>query len=321
MPIYDYIKSVCRSSGVFMIKEYGIINGKLIPASEGEGNVLIFIDPDEKTRKELVEKYAIDEHTLSSALDPDELARIEFEPEHYAIIFKRPKNYSGAEQFLFLVSSFGMFWYRDKLLIVISEDINFFEGKIFNRVTSIEDVVLKIMYATIYHYLGHLKVINMISDSLEQKINTSMQNEFLINLFSLEKSLVYYLNAINSNGALISRMKQNDRKISFSPESLEIIDDIRIENEQCYKQAEIYSNILAGLMDARVSIVSNNLNILMKKLNIFTIAIMVPTFVVSAFSMNVRIPLSDHSEAFYIILGLALLSVGGFYLFWRYKKW
>jgi magnesium transporter len=304
-----------------MIKEYGIINGKLQPAAAGEGNVIIYIDPDEKTRKELVEKYAIDEHTLSSALDPDELARMEFEPEHYAIIFKRPKNYSGAEQFLFLVSSFGLFWYRDKLIIVISEDINFFEGKMFNRVASIEDVVLKIMYATIYHYLGHLKVINMISDSLEQKINTSMQNEFLINLFSLEKSLVYYLNAINSNGALINRMKQNDRKINFSPESLELIDDIRIENEQCYKQAEIYSNILAGLMDARVSIVSNNLNILMKKLNIFTIAIMVPTFVVSAFSMNVRIPLSDHNEAFYIILGLALLSVFGFFLFWRYKKW
>lgn len=304
-----------------MLKEYGIVNGKLLPAAPGEGAVLIYIDPDEKTRRELVEKYAIDEHTLSSALDPDELARMEFEPEHYAIIFKRPKNYSGAEQFLFLVSSFGMFWYRDKLIIVISEDISFFEGKIFNRVTSIEDVVLKIMYATIYHYLGHLKVINMISDSLEQKINTSMQNEFLINLFSLEKSLVYYLNAINSNGALISRMKQNDRKINFSPESLELIDDIRIENEQCYKQAEIYSNILAGLMDARVSIVSNNLNILMKKLNIFTIAIMVPTFVVSAFSMNVRIPLSDHNEAFYIILGLALLSVFGFFLFWRYKKW
>ena len=304
-----------------MIKEYGIINGKLIPSSAGEGNVIIYIDPDERGKKELVDRYGIDEHTLSSALDPDELARIEFEPEHYAIILKRPKNYSGAEQFLFLVSSFGMFWYRDKLIIVISEDIDFFGNKIFNRVTSLEDVVIKIMYATIYHYLGHLKVINMISDSLEQKINTSMQNEFLINLFSLEKSLVYYLNAINSNGALINRMKQNDRKINFSPEGLELIDDIRIENEQCYKQAEIYSNILAGLMDARVSIVSNNLNILMKKLNIFTIAIMVPTFVVSAFSMNVRIPLSSHAEAFYIILGLALLSVVGFFLFWRYKKW
>jgi magnesium transporter len=153
-----------------MIKEYVIINGKLNPAAEGEGSVIIYIDPDETKKRELVEKFAIDEHTLSSALDPDELARIEFEPEHNAIIFKRPKNYSGAEHILFLVSSFGMFWYRDKLIIVISEDINFFEGKIFNRVTSIEDVVLKIMYAQIHHYLGHLKVINMISDSWNRRL-------------------------------------------------------------------------------------------------------------------------------------------------------
>ncbi len=303
-----------------MVREYEINGGKLLPAAK-DGDVIIHIDPDEKTRKRLVDRYGIDEHTLNSALDPDELSRIEFEPDHHAIIFKRPKNYSGSEQFLFSVSSFGMFWFKKELIIVIAEDIDLFEGKIFNKVSSIEDLVLKIMYGTIYHYLGHLKVINMISDSLEQKINTSMQNEFLINLFTLEKSLVYYLNAINSNGILISRMKQNDKKIRFSDESLEMIDDIIIENDQCYKQAEIYSNILAGLMDARVSIVSNNLNILMKKLNIITIAIMVPTFVVSAFSMNVNIPLSDHGQAFYIILGLALLSVFGFFLFWRYKKW
>lgn len=304
-----------------MIREYEIKGEKLLPVSEGEGDVIVHVDPDEKLRKKLVDKYGLDEHTLNSALDPDELSRIEFEPDHRAIIFKRPKNYSGEEQFLFSVSSFGMFWFKKELIIVTSEDVDLFESKIFNKVISIEDVVLKIMYGTIYHYLGHLKVINMISDSLEQKINTSMQNEYLINLFTLEKSLVYYLNAINSNVSLINRLKQNDKKLKFSPESLEMIDDIIIENEQCYKQAEIYSNILASLMDARVSIVSNNLNILMKKLNIITIAIMVPTLVVSAFSMNVKIPLSDHGQAFYIILGLALMSVLGFFLFWRYKKW
>jgi len=74
-------------------------------------------------------------------------------------------------------------------------------------------------------------------------------------------------------------------------------------------------------MDARVSIVSNNLNVLMKTLNIITIAIMVPTFVVSAFSMNVRIPMAGIHNAFYLVIGLALLSVIGFYLFWKWKKW
>jgi magnesium transporter len=161
----------------------------------------------------------------------------------------------------------------------------------------------------------------MISDSLEQKINTSMKNKYLINLFTLEKSLVYYLNAINANTYVIDRIKINTAKLGFSTENIEFLDDIIIENNQCYKLAEIYSNILAGLMDARVSIVSNNLNILMKTLNIITIAIMVPTFVVSAFSMNVHIPLQDNQYAFWLIMSLAVTSVLSFLIFWRFKKW
>ena len=85
-------------------------------------------------------------------------------------------------------------------------------------------------------------------------------------------------------------MKHNAAKIGFTPENLEFIDDMIIENSQCYEQAEIYSNILASMMDARVSIVSNNLNWLMKTLTIITIAIMLPTLVVSIFSMNVPFP-------------------------------
>jgi len=133
--------------------------------------------------------------------------------------------------------------------------------------------------------------------------------------------LVYYLNSINSNGFVLERLKLNAAKIGFAVEELEFLDDTIIENSQCYKQAEIYSNILAGLMDARVSIVSNNLNVLMKTLNIITIAIMVPTLVVSAFSMNVAIPLQGHPRAFWIIMGLAVTSVMGVIYLWRMKRW
>ncbi len=154
------------------------------------------------------------------------------------------------------------------------------------------EVLLKLIYRSIFHFLEHLKVINMISDELEQKINRAMENRFLINLFTLQKSLVYYQNAIHSNGVLIEKIRHNAARIGFTDEEMELLEDILIENNQCYRQAEVYSNILASLMDARASIVSNNINVLVKTLNIITIAIMVPTFVVSAFSMNVRIPLS-----------------------------
>ena len=83
----------------------------------------------------------------------------------------------------------------------------------------------------------------------------------------------------------------------------------------------MYSNILASLMDARASIVSNNLNVLMKTLNIITISIMVPTLVVSIFSMNVKIPMAHHPFAFLGIMGLSAVAMSAFLVFWKYRKW
>ena len=149
-----------------------------------------------------------------------------------------------------------------------------------------------------------------------------MRNEYLISMFALEKSLVYYLNAINANGVVIEKLKLNAAKLNFTQDTHELLEDLAIENSQCYRQAEIYSNILASMMDARVSIVSNNLNILMKTLTIITIGIMTPTFVVSAFSMNVKIPLlHDNPLSFWIILGFAALSLVVLGIVSRYKKW
>jgi magnesium transporter len=304
-----------------MLNEYSINASRVVPCEKGEGVVLVYVNPSEDEKRFLVRDLLLDEHTLNSALDPDELSRLEFEPEHLAVIFKKPKNYSTEDEFLFKVNSMGLFLFRERLVIVIPDDIQLFNGKVFNNVRSLHDVLLKILYRTIFHYLDHLKAINLISESLEQKINASLENKYLLNLFSLEKSLVYYLNAINSNAVVIDRIRNHAERLALNTENRELLDDISIENTQCYRQAEIYSNILASMMDARVSIVSNNLNVLMKTLNIITIAIMVPTFVVSAFSMNVRIPMAGIHNAFYLVIGLALLSVIGFYLFWKWKKW
>jgi magnesium transporter len=304
-----------------MHKGYQLKELKICPGQGKDCPIQLFINPDEAEKRYLTGDLKLDEHTLNSALDPDEQSRLEFEPEHLALILKRPQNYSAREEFLFKVSSFGLFLFKDRLVVVVSEDIPLFEGKIFNKVSSINDAALKLIYRSIYHFVEHLKIINMVSDSLESKISSSMENRYLLNLFTLEKSLVYYLNAINSNSTVIEKLKSNSAKIGFTQEEHEFLDDVTIENNQCYKQADIYSNILAGLMDARVSIVSNNLNVLMKTLNIITIGIMVPTFVVSAFSMNVKIPIQDHPLAFWIIIGLALVSVAGFMIFWRFKKW
>jgi len=304
-----------------MLKRYSIIENKIVETASEQSPIYVFISPDEKEKRFLVDEFKLDEHTLNSASDPDELSRLEFEPSHTAIIFKRPQNYSGAQQFFFKVASTGLFLFSDKLIIVIDEDLPLFEGKQLSKVTSLQQLTLKLIYRSIFHFLEHLKIINVISDELEKKINAAMENSYLINLFSLEKSLVYYLNSISSNGVLFVKLKNSTAKIGFTTEETEFLDDMLIENSQCLRQADIYSNILASLMDARASIVGNNLNVLMKTLNIITIGIMVPTFVVSAFSMNVRIPLSAHPFAFWIIMSFASVSVAALTFVWKRKKW
>jgi len=304
-----------------MLKTYSIEENKIVFNENGSGNIKIYNNPDETEKKFLVDVFKLDEHTLSSSLDADELSRIEFEPDHLAMIFKIPKNYSAKEPLLFRVNSLGAFLFKDKLVVITNDEIPLFSGKHFNKVHSLNDITLKLIFTSIMHFIEHLKVINMLSDEIERKISTAMENRYLLNQFTLGKSLVFFQNAINSNGALLEKIKLNGLKLNLTLDETELLDDILIENNQCYKQAEIYSNILASLMDAKASIISNNLNVLMKTLNIITIMIMVPTFVVSAFSMNVEIPFQRHPFAFIIIMSLAFISVACFFVFWKWKRW
>ena len=302
-----------------MLQEYNIIDKKIVGAAEG--TIKVYCNPTEEEKRYLIDYFKIDEHTLNSSLDDDELSRMESEPDHLALIMKSPRKYAPRDEFLFRIMSIGIFIFADKLIVISNDEIELFQGKQMQNVISHVDLLFKLIYRFIYHFYEHLKIINKISDEVEHKINSAMENKFLISLFTLEKSLVYYLNAINSNGVLIEKLKFNATKLNLTVEEAELLDDIIIENTQCYRQADIYSNILASMMDARVSIVSNNLNVLMKTLNIVTLCIMVPTFVVSAFSMNVHIPLSDNPNAFWIIMGFATASVIGMMIMWWYKKW
>ena len=308
-----------------MLRRYRIVEGKLQENGAEDAPVLVYANPSDEEKKQLIEGFRIDEHTLASALDPDELGRLEFEEDHVAIIFKRPKNYSSADNFLFKVWSYGLFLFPNRLVIVRTEDVQTFDSRHFTKLKTPLDVALRVLSRTTTHFVDHIKGINVIAGELEQKISESMENRYLLNMFTLEKSLVYYLYGINANGVVIEKLKMNASKIGFTIENLEFLDDLIIENNQCYRQAEVLSGILSSLMDARASIVSNNLNVLIKTLNIITILIMVPTLVVSVFSMNVSLPFGEsgsrHWLPFWIIMAIAALSVVGLLTYWRRKKW
>jgi magnesium transporter len=307
-----------------MIKRYKIENHQIIPTEAETPSIWVVVSPSEDEKKWLIENFSLDEHNFNSAFDSEEPARMEVEDDHIDLIFKRPKNYSSKDHFMFKVSSMGLFLFKDKLILALSEDINMFSGKYFKQVSGIREVFLKLIYNSIFHFMEHLKVINMIADEIETKITYSMENKHLINMFTLEKSLVYYLNAINANSSVIERLKHVADKSGFTPRSIEFIDDIMIENQQCYRQAAIYSNIFASLVGARASIVSNNLNILMKNLNAVVIAVAVPSFFAGVGGMSELCTVTGITNprlaflAFMVLM--ALIGLGTFWLIKSLEK-
>jgi magnesium transporter len=302
---------------------YRLENGRLIPCESSEAQIIGYIAPTIDDEAELQEHYNIDYHTLQSSLDPDELSRLELEPDHAAIIFKRPKSFCADDNFLMKLTSTGIFVYESYLVIVMADDSPIFEGRVPFPVQTIQDVILRLLYQATMHFEGHLKAINMLSDSLERRINTSLENKYLLNMFALEKSLVFIVNSITSNGALLERMKTLSEKLGFNRDQVGVLDDLIIENQQCYRRADIHTQVLSNLMGTRASIVSHNLNQLIKKFTIWTVAIMLANLVIGLFSMNVALPIPMEEAAwpFWVINIMALIAAGFVFLLWRVKKW
>lgn len=298
-----------------MIKEYKIEQNKIVETSNNS-TIVLSINPTKDEKDILCKSFNIDEYSLQSALDPMELSRIEVEPDDdwFLIMFKQPVNYSGKDKFLFEIGTVGIYIHKNRLLIVSALPIMLN----FSKVKSIYDVVLRLIGSATNHFRDHLLIINKISEEIQGGINTAIVNKHLIELLNLQKTLVYYVDSISSNNGLLGRMLKVNN-IKLEEHTLELLEDVIIENNQCLKQAEIYSNILASLMDARASLINNNISVMVKNLTMVTISIMIPTFIVSIFSMNVSIPLQSNPYLFWYILGAGACVAGGLLPIWRKK--
>jgi len=260
-----------------MITYYTITAGEVVETQDTNAPVLLVMEPTPEEKLLLMSAYQIDEHNLASTQDPFELPRLEVDDNHIAVIFKEPKRYSSRDNFVFLINAVGLFLYRDRLIVVAPSDFSGFKGRSFSKVKNIQMLFLRVLSACITHFIGHLQVINEIANSLESKLMTSMENRNLLLMFSIEKSLVYYINAISANGRVVERLKSNAKNVQtagLTPELLEYVDDLAIENAQCLEQAQVYANVFTGLMNARASVVSNNLNVLMKRLTVINVVFM-----------------------------------------------
>ena len=302
-----------------MLQKYSVQNGRIVQGDEGSIQVEVYIMPDEAERTRLIDEYEMNEHTIASSIDPDETPRIEFEDNHTAVILKYPKNYSADDNFLFRVKSMGIFVFASRVVIIIDEYVPLFTGKIANNVHTVQDVIMKTLLLTIRHFESHLRVINMCSDELEHAIVSSYDGKELLNMFTLEKGLVYYVNALNGNRRVIERMRAAALKLGFTGENIELLEDISIENRQFLDQAEVYSQVLSGMMDARASMVNNNLNVMMKNMNAITIAIAVPSFIAAVGGMSeFSVIFGTNYKVTYSIFTLLMILIG-IITFWLIK--
>ena len=143
-----------------------------------------------------------------------------------------------------------------------------FTDREFRKIIDIRDVMLAFLLRTVRHFVSHLKVIKQISSELEKKITVSMENKHLLQMFNLSESLVYYVDAIEANGAVLAKLRSISAQLGFQERHIEMLEDIILENTQAARQAAIYSSVLSGLMDARGTIVNNNMNVLLKNLTL-----------------------------------------------------
>ncbi|MBE6366806.1 MAG: magnesium transporter CorA family protein [Lentisphaerae bacterium] len=259
-----------------MFKSYKISDGRVVECPEDViGPIQLYSNPTDDDRKFLVEECGIDEHTYYSALDEDEISRVEYEANHIAVIMKQPRRYNRDNKLIFRVASAGAFLFKDKIIIVQADSVPIFEyGKMPLRGNTIPGVLLRLVYHATRHFLENLRIIRSISDSFENKMETSVTNKALAGIFSLLKGLTYYESATGANQLLLLKLKADARKIGFTEEEIDFLEDITVENKQCDNLSNIYSEILTDMSGARVSIVNNNLSNVMKYLTVINLVFM-----------------------------------------------
>ena len=271
-----------------MLRCYDLVDGRVQMCPEGQsGLIQVYSDPSEEEKNYLVNDCGIDSHTLASALDEDEISRVEYEANHVAVIMKRPGNVQVQSRMAFRVSSVGAFLFRDRIIIIQTDVMPLFEhGKMPLRGNSVQGVLLRLLHHATHHFLQHLRIIRNISDEIENKIEYAVTNKSLVNMFALMKCLTYYESATSANQVLLRRLRNDAGRIGFDQEEIDFLEDITVENQQCDNLTNIYTGILTGMSDARVSIVSNNLAVIMKYLAIINIVFLPLTVITGLGGMS-----------------------------------
>ena len=183
------------------------------------------------------------------------------------------------------------------------------------RLNDFPSFIVHIINRANLNFLRYLKEINRRSTSIQNEMRLEIENKEIILMLGLEKSLVYFTTSLKSNSLLLMKMKST-RLIKFDEDDLDFVEGVTIDNRQDIEMADTYSNILFGVMDAYSSVISNNLNVVMKKLAIINLVMMAPTFVTSFFGMNFKLPFETLPGYWPVIFATLLCLISVFVCSW-----
>ncbi len=307
-----------------MIQYFKNINQQTLeiqaPESDSWVNVLPPLKQEEFTQ--LSNDLDIPIDFLSDSLDIDERTRFEEEDNVKLIVIKTPvenNSFNDSDAFYITIPICIILTHTQIITVNSFENpaIKKFLGSLQNRHPDKKNMmVLKVFEKVVQDYMAHLKEINQRRNILEQRLYASSQNEQLLQLMRIQKSLVYFVTALRSNELLFMKLERTNF-LGLNDEEKEFLGDMIVDNSQALEMANIYANILSSTLDAFASIIANNQNQVLKRLAVITIVLTFPVLIASLFGMNVPSGLENSPYAFYIVAFFSLaiaLTVGWFFL-------
>jgi len=308
-----------------MIKIFKSFGGYIeIPQPE-QGCWINVIKPTQEEIKQVSRDYGLPEDLINDILDADERPRLEFEDNWTLIIFRIPVEISN-NGVPFNTIPLGIFIMENFTLTICVEENEVLpigqpsaSREQYRQITDSINFILRLYLRSGNLYLKYLKHINQMTSVIEQDLEKSIKNRELNKLLKMEKCLVYFITSIKANEIVFAKLK-NAKKITTEINE-DLLEDAFIENKQALEIAQIYSDIQSGMMDAFASVISNNLNDVMKQLTLISIILMIPTLIASIFGMNVPNFMENSLWAMPIIIIISLIfSLIGVISF-RKRQW
>ena len=284
------------------------------------------VAPSEEELQEIAAATKIQMDFLTAPLDEEEKSRIEIEDEQILVLVDIPflrsnKDYDTLPLGIIITENFITTVCLEPN--AVTAEFGAHNTKIFSTFKKTR-FLFQILFKSATLYLKYIRIIIRRTDELEKHLRQSMQNSELFNLLDLQKSLTYFSTSLRSNYIVMEKLlrlrsaTQSRHLIKLYEEDEDLLEDVIIEYKQAVEMVEMYSHILNSMMEVFASIISNNLNLVMKFLATMTIVLAIPTLVSSMWGMNVPVPFADNPWGFAIVLTVALgVSGAAAYLLWK----